>query len=208
VIASKRKTAPTDGAITLAEAKKQLNIDDLFTADDTLITTNIKAACAFYEKRTGRQLMQANWQLVLDDWRYDSYECLELPVGPVVSIVNIQYYRSSDNTLQTLADTEYRLNNFHVPAQVELFGTLPDVYDRTDAVIIEYIAGHGAAAANEAAQQAAIEEDDKMILKTLLTDFYEFRGENVLGSVSSISRKVDMLLQERKIHTKTFFEHA
>lgn len=203
MIASKLKTAPAYMPITRAEGKAQLNIETAFTDDDTSIDNFIKQAAAYFFNRTGRQLIQATWQLALDDWHYSDY-CLELPVGPVVEVSSVKYYDES-NVLQTLATSEYRLNNFQEPAQLELFGTLPGLYDRTDAVLVEYIAGCGASAANEAAQQAAIDSADKALIKILLTLFYEYRDGN-FPSASIETLKI--LFSERRIYTKTFYEHA
>lgn len=204
MIASKLKTAPAYMPITRTEGKAQLNIETAFTDDDTSIDNFIKQAAAYFFNRTGRQLIQATWQLALDDWHYSENYCLELPVGPVVEVSSVKYY-DENNTLQTLATSEYRLNNFQEPAQLELFGTLPGLYDRTDAVLIEYIAGCGASGANEAAQQAAIDQSDKTLIKLLLTLFYEYRDGNF---PSGTLETLKILFSERRIYTKTFYEHA
>lgn len=152
--------------------------------------------------------MQATWNLVLSDWcLVNSSEYLELPVAPLVKVNSIQYY-DSNNALQTLATSEYRIDAFSEPGRVQLFGTLPDVYDRSDAIIIEYVAGYGADGASAAAQQAAVPEDWKEVVKLLLADFYEYRGENSNISIAKVSKTVDILLSEARIFTTIFFDHA
>lgn len=207
MVFSKLKTAPTETPVTLAEAKAQLNIADGFTADNTIIESILSAATELFTNRTNRQLMQATWQLVLDAWRYDKRELLQLPVGPVVKIESISYYNNA-NALTTLNTSEYRLINYGDLAEIELHGNLPDLYDRMDAVIIEYVAGYGADGASASAQRSAINELDKRIIKVIATDMYQYRGNDVMGSMNEVSQTVDRLLESRKLHPRTFFEHA
>lgn len=207
MIANKLKTPADNPPITLSEGKKQLNIEDDFTDDDSHIISDIKAAANYFFNRTGRQLMQATFEMVMDDWYYNRCnDVLEIPVAPVVKINSIKYY-DNDNSLQTLSTNSYRLNNYHEPAHIEFIGTLPGLYDRTDAVIIEYVAGYGADGATAEAQQAAVPEEWKKPIKMLLTDFYEHRGENIVGNLGRVSKTFDILISEARVFTKVFFEY-
>jgi uncharacterized phiE125 gp8 family phage protein len=208
VISSKLKTAPASNPITLPEAKNQLNVELAFIDDDGIIGLQTKAATNYLQNRTGKQFMQATWNLVLDSWRYDCNLILELPIAPLVKVISVKYYDIA-NVLQTLAGTEYRINNYNEPGGIHLFGNLPSTYTRPDAVIVEYVAGFGADGDNDATQQAAVPEELKTAIKLLLTDFYEFRGENVQGaSMSQVAKGIDMLISEHKVYTKGFYEHA
>lgn len=203
MISVKLKTYQRCQPVTLGEMKAQLRIELDMTDDDDLISRNIKAATNYYLNRTGRQLTQATWLAAMDTFtRFQ-----ELPYAPLLKVNHITYY-DSNNALQTLSSSEYRINTFSEPGVIDFFGNMPTVYDRQDAIIIEYVAGYGADGDDEGLQQEAVPDEDKQIIMILAADMYEHRSENTGETVMKFSTSVDQLISERRVFTKTFYEHA
>jgi len=205
MIANKLKTG-SNPLFDAADIKPHLNIDAAFTGDDDLIELYIASAIDNFERRTGRALLQKTYQLFVSDWLYDTDYLFELPIGPLVSVESIKHY-DLDNTLQTLNSSIYRVHNYDEPGKVELHGDLPDLYDRPDAIVIEYIAGYGASGDNEGAQKQAVPAIYKQIIRAMVTDYYNWRGNDQNTPIYQISKKIDDLLVEHKLHTKVFFEY-
>lgn len=204
MIANKLKTGGS-ALFVAADIKPHLNIDSAFTADDSLIDLYIASATDYFEKRTGRALMQASHELYLSDWFYGSDYLLQLPIGPLVSVTSVKYY-DVNNDLQTLDTANYRVHAYDVPGLIELHGNLPDLYDRPDAVIIEYVAGYGASGDNAASQRTAVPAMYKQTIRAMVTDHYNWRGNDQNTPIYQVSKKIDDLLVEHKLHTKVFFE--
>jgi uncharacterized phiE125 gp8 family phage protein len=204
MIANKLKTAGSP-LFVAADVKPNLNIDTAFTTDDTLIESFVAAATDYFEQRTGRSLMQATYNLRMDDWYYATDYILQLPIAPLLKVVSVKYY-DVNNAEQTLADTLYRVHNYDSPGFIELFGSLPDIYDRPDAVNIEYVSGYGVDGDNAAAQRLAVPARFKQIIQVMVADYYNWRGNDQAMPVYQVSKRIDDLLTEHKVHTSLFFE--
>lgn len=111
-------------------AKSHLKIQhDL---EDDLFAIWIDAARERVEIETESSIVEQEYEL-----RIAAFAKTLLPRGPVQSIDSIEYY-DLDNTLQTLASSEYYL----VDDCVVFDGlALPSLYDREDAIVITYTAG-------------------------------------------------------------------
>lgn len=138
-------TGPTLGVVNLAEIKIHLRVDH--DDDDLIIQDLIDSAIADYDGFSGvlnRCLVNQTWAEKLD---YLSPIRIPLTLFPVSSITSITYY-DTNNALQTLSASVYRLQKRNATAYLELVDgqTWPSVYDRDDAVTITYVAGYGAAA--------------------------------------------------------------
>jgi uncharacterized phiE125 gp8 family phage protein len=132
-------TRPVEQAVTLAEAKKQVEIGDAVTYHDDQLRRLIKAATQQVTVRSGRQILTATYRLTLDDFPSGN---LLLPFPPVQSISSLKYY-DSDGVQQTLATTVYKLLSDREPAEIALRNgqSWPTVYAEDDAVEITYVAG-------------------------------------------------------------------
>jgi uncharacterized phiE125 gp8 family phage protein len=82
-------TLPTSYPITLAEAKKQCEIDDTDTAHDTYISSLIMAATADAEQFLHRRLITQTWRQYLDGWPRCDY--IEIPFGRLQGVTSIKY---------------------------------------------------------------------------------------------------------------------
>lgn len=142
--APKRTVAPASEPVTLAEAKSHLRVD--ISADDTYISALITVARTAAEDRCQRTLITTTWQYTLDEFP----QAIPLPNAPILGVTSLQYKRSSDGVVVTLASTDYIVDTVNAPGWVvPAYGySWPDTYDEINSVIVTYTAGYGATAAS------------------------------------------------------------
>ena len=173
-------TAAAATPVTLTEAKAHLRIDASDTTEDTGITTIIKIATDYAEKRLGMALINQTWEQYLDEFPDEG--SIELKYPPLSSITHVKYYDENDAE-QTFASTNYYAVTTNEPGILELKPTSsgwPTTYDRKNAVTIRYIAGYGAA-------ETAVPELIRGAIKLLISHFFENREAVLVGaSVSDI----------------------
>lgn len=124
--------------VTLAEAKLHLRVDH--STDDTLISSLISAAREECEHLLERALAPQTLRLSIDAFPADG---IELPRPPVTSIESIQYV-DTDGATQTLAGSDYYLDDEQEPSWVvPAYGVVwPDTRDEANAVVVTYVAGY------------------------------------------------------------------
>ena len=106
---TKNLTLPSQYPITLAEAKKQCEIDDDDTAHDTFVKGLVMAATSQAEQYLHRRLVTQTWKMWLDCWPYS--ESILLPFGRLQSVTSVKYtdYAGDQATMPTddyIVDTE------------------------------------------------------------------------------------------------------
>src|SRR3990167_6456356 len=111
-------TAAADTPVTLTEAKAHLRYD--LTTEDTLITTLIKVATEYAEKRLSRALITQTWDLYLKE--FPPEDTIVLPFPPLQSITHVKYY-DSNNTLQTWGSLNYDLDIIKEPGYIKQSAT-------------------------------------------------------------------------------------
>jgi uncharacterized phiE125 gp8 family phage protein len=134
-------TAPSTEPITLDEAKAQLRWTN--NAEDALISFYISVARDLCEMETGRALTVQTWE----QSRCGFADEMMLGRAPVASIASIKY-TDSNGVEQTLASTEYVLDNSSDSiARVVLAPnkSWPAVYAGINTVRIRYVAGYASA---------------------------------------------------------------
>ena len=131
-------TPSTVPLFTTSEAKDFLKVDT--TADDTLIDNLVAAATESCQIYTNQYFLKTAVEQYSDTWAgiYTLYK------SPVSVITHIKYY-DSDDTEQTLASSNYILDDVSKPARIGLAvdATLPDLADRINAVHVNYSVGYG-----------------------------------------------------------------
>lgn len=138
-----REVAPDEALLDLDETKAHLRVDH--AGEDALISGLIDAATDYLDGRDGvlgRALVTQTWKLVLS--HPPSGRSLTLPLPVVQSVTGITYY-DADNSSQTWDSSNYRLVVRSEDAAIELVSgaTWPSVYDRGDALTVEYVTGYG-----------------------------------------------------------------
>jgi uncharacterized phiE125 gp8 family phage protein len=131
-------TAPVSEPITLAEAKKQLELSPTDTAHDAQLSLLIQAAREQWEADTDSACLTQTWKVTAEEFDDDE---IYLPKRPVQSITHIKYYDSGD-VLQTLSTSVYDLDQSCRAVRLKNLQVWPAVSDRWDAITITYVAGY------------------------------------------------------------------
>jgi uncharacterized phiE125 gp8 family phage protein len=128
-------------AVSLAEAKKEVEVATAITYHDDHLTRLIKAATQQAMVRSGRQLLSCRFRLTIDAFPTGNGR-IALPYPPLQSVDEIRYYDAA-GVQQTLSADVYRVLTAREPGEICLqFGqSWPTVYDEPDAVEVEYTAG-------------------------------------------------------------------
>lgn len=184
----KEDTLAVNPLFTTAEAKDFLKVDT--TADDTLIDNLIKAATQSCEIYTNRYFINTVVTQYSDNWR----EFYRLYKSPVVTITHIKYYDTND-TLQTLAASNYILDNISQPARIGIAvdGTLPDLADRINAVLVKYTVGYSNLASE-------VPEGIRQAVLITIGNWYENRQTVITGrTATELPLSSQYLLKQYKV---------
>jgi uncharacterized phiE125 gp8 family phage protein len=170
---SRVATAGAYTEITLATFKQHLKWDSADTSEDTIMQIYLTAAFKQAEMYTRRVISRATWRSYLS-----GFHNVTLDVNPVDTIV-VKYYDVA-NSLTTLASTEYDIINNGPDAFQEIrftWNTItqPEVYDREEAVFLEYSAGY-----------TTIPEGLQVAILRQAADYFETRQNITQGGNSLI----------------------
>ena len=176
-------TAPASEPLTLTEVKLYLRVDD--TTENDLITSLITAARSLVEGHTWMPLISQTWAM-----QFDKSELNELiwnvNKAPLSSFSSVTYY-DSNNNLQTLATTEYETDIYGSPARFRL-KNVPSVYDRMNALQLNFVCGY--------ANAAAVPQPIKQAMLMIIGHLYENRQDVITGTqVNEIPMSSEYLLQ-------------
>lgn len=161
-----RKTVADAQAVTDAELKLFAKID--LTDDDALVT-DLNATAEDYIKETlQKSLVFETFELFLDAFPLSGCP-IEIPRTPLSSVTSIQYV-DTDAVTQTLAGTQYKVDNKVEPAQIYEGHqkTWPSTRSEVNSVTVKFVSGFGAAASD-------VPEHFKTMIKQLFTHYYEHR---------------------------------
>jgi len=184
----KVNTLATNPLFTTAEAKDFLKVDT--TADDTLIDNLIKAATQSCEEYTNQYFINTLVTQYSDNW----LEVYRLYKSPVSSLTHIKYYDTNDS-LQTLASSNYILDDASKPARIGLAvdATLPTLADRINAVEVKYTVGYGTASTD-------VPDGIKQAVLLTIGNWYENRQTVITGrTATELPLSSQYLLNQYKI---------
>lgn len=128
--------------VSLAAFKQHIKWDPTDDSEDAIMGIYIASAteeCADY---IGRAILPGDWKTVFDSF----YPEVTIDVIPIDAASIVVKYYDADNAIQTLNASQYTIKTHGKDAYltIEFDGdNLPTVYDRHDAVQIEYTAGYG-----------------------------------------------------------------
>lgn len=194
-------TEPVGEPLTLADAKLHLRVDD--ASDDTLIGIFLAAARKWAEGECRRACMTQTWRLTLD--RFPPLGQALLPSTgltsagaqakadvalrrpPVASIASVQYVDAAGAT-QTLAPSEYVADLASLPPVLSpAYGkSWPATRDQKNAVVVDFVAGYGGA--------AAVPADIKAAILLALGDLYANREAQIVGTIIAANPTATALL--------------
>lgn len=185
----KLKTAPATYPLTEAEVWQHLKVgtaaDPPETAEQTLINRLLKAATNHAENYLNRALITQTWYYYLDDL----YLEFEIPKSKIASITSIKYY-DEDNEQQTLDSAYYDVDLISEPARIiEAHNYIyPSVYDKQNAVEVEFICGYGDA--------DDVPDEIKAGMLLYVTHLYEHRGDEGF----KMPYAIDVLWKNHKVY--------
>ena len=174
--------------VSLTEAKSHLKVDT--TADDTYITSIIKAATQLSEEYTNRYFIDT----VTDQTCSDFAQLQTLFKSKVSAVAHVKYY-DNDNSLQTLSATIYDTQLQYEPSQIQLAEnqSFPSITKRNDAVVARYTVGYGSSASD-------VPEIIKQAILLTIGNFYQNRNSVVIGRIATeLPMNVKWLLDTYKV---------
>jgi uncharacterized phiE125 gp8 family phage protein len=191
-------TGPSVEPITTAEAKTHLNVSG--TSKDTYIGTLIVTARRQIERYLNRALINQNWKVYYDCWKHEmlipfgNLQITSDTPGPASPVVK---YYNTGGTLTTLTESGYYwVITTTEPGRIvrKYDATYPQLQDgRPDAIEIAFTAGYGVAGSD-------VPDDIKHAMKLLITNYYEHRGDIVIGQVNKIPSYVTDLIHSYKLY--------
>ena len=173
-------TLPTQGPVTLADAKTQLRVT--YSDEDAFIQNLVNAATKYAEDFMRRGLSLQSSEL----WLEGVPPSIIFPIVPLMGVLSIQYYNAS-NVLSTLAGSTYVVDTKSEPGMVvPAYGqTWPDTFDRPNSVRIVFEVGYP--------DSTFVPKQIKQAILILVTHWHENRGNVTTPSA------VDDLLQPYRL---------
>lgn len=160
--------------IGLEEAKAHLNITS--SRHDAYIASLISASRRQLERYLNRVMITQKWKVYYDCWNGE----LLIPFGNLQIVENesvvVKYYDIS-GAQKTLTEQYFWVVNSLDPARIvrKYDAVYPELqYGRPDAIEIAFTAGYGDDA-------SAIPDDLRHAMKLMIADYFDQRGEVVVG---------------------------
>jgi uncharacterized phiE125 gp8 family phage protein len=180
--------APATTPVTLQEVKQHLRLvagAEIYTTEDGILTIYLDAATAHldgYSGILGRCLVTQTWRQDFDGFA----KCLRLPLL-AATIVSIKY-RNSDGTLATISSDDYALKSDEIGSYVRFDDgySFPSDLAQSQAVLIEFTAGYGAA--------SAVPASIKQAILLLVGHWYINRETVTAGGVQDLPHAVNALV--------------
>jgi len=139
-IANNTATTYTDN---IADSALGVGAPSANTTGDPLLSMLIQAARQHAETHLKRAIITQTVELHLD-----AFPCWTIKLPPLQTVSSIKYY-DTNGTLQTLAADQYLVDTTSIPARITPAPNLvwPVTQWRTNAVVVQFVAGYGAASA-------------------------------------------------------------
>lgn len=195
-------TAATTAALTLADAKRHLNVSS--TADDTYIGDLVTAATDMLEARCNRCFVTQTRKLTMDsfndsryvhtDTRRSQARTIFPRRSPVKSVSSITYVATSGTTT-TISSSDYVVSTGDSPARITegLGATWPVTYGDANDVVVTYVAGHSTVS-------TGVPGRVKQAIRMLVGHWYRNREAVLQGTISKeIELSLDALLESEQV---------
>lgn len=174
-------TQPAYYPVRLQDMKAHLDVD--YTDDDDLINHLIEEATGSAEVYMRSALALTTYKIVLDDLKTIN----TLDRYPLSSVTSVKYY-DSDDALQTLATTSYRVDTNSAPPRIEII-TMPSYKDRIGAIEIVAVFGYD--------DSVDIPKDIIQAIKKRVKDWYECPNDEVRVKTTATKRLLSMHRMKR-----------
>ncbi len=172
-------TAPTEEAVSLAEAKLHLRVDH--TDEDTLITQCIASAARWAVDVAGVSLTTRVLGLALDRFPLPGdreYPAIVLPFPPIDASEDVTItYVDGDGVSQTVAAADFVIDDYDAPASLRpAYGkSWPTARAQPNAVTVQWTAGRA---------QADVDPRAKSAILQIVGDLYLNREGVLIGTIS------------------------
>lgn len=173
---------PTSEPVTLAEAKKQLEIAATDTSHDVQLSEAISEAREQWESDTDSVCCFTTFKINTDEL----YDCMLLPKRPISSITSIKYYNSL-NSQVTLSSSVYQLDTAKRHIRLAYGQVWPATTARWDAYEIIYKCGYSA-------DNALVPAIAKRAMLLLIGHYFENRDMLITDNMNSM-RAYEMLVR-------------
>lgn len=192
-----KTTPPTTLAVTVADAKRHLNIEVTESYYDSSIEGYLRAAQEYVEESTNLTLFDTNFTAKWSSFPEHSTDPIKLPAWPLSSIGSIEYRDELGTSVAIDENTEIQFSATSVPA---IILPLPESEwpqtqcGRIDAVTVGFTAGYGATA-------AMIPHRVKQAIQLLVGHWFKHREAVVTGTISKeIEIAVQSLLNQIRVN--------
>jgi uncharacterized phiE125 gp8 family phage protein len=165
--------------LTVAECRTHLEAQayedsDVDLLDDAMIEGFRDAAVEHCANFLGLTLITSTLEIALDEFPDDD-EPIDLPLGPVRSIVSVSWGDESDDELDA---ADFVLDNYRKPAQLKAATTWPDLTAYPNILKVRYIAGYGV----DSDGGEALPKIIRAAILVELTNLYENRGDEMIST--------------------------
>ena len=130
---------PANEPLSVADAKRQLNISESDNAHNDELAEAITAARQQFEHDTQFATYTRTYSLILD--QFPCGDRIPLPVQPVTGIGSVTY-RDEETASQTFASSNYRLDLRGRALLLEYGSEWPSIVSQCEAVVIAFTAGY------------------------------------------------------------------
>lgn len=140
-------SAPAEAALSTERVVSHCRISlDQPGCDAATVAGWIAAATVQAEARTGRQLINATYEMHLDCWPLGR---IAIPKAPLRSVTHVKYYAPGESALTTWAAANYIVFSPAGPKAQNGYISLaprasyPTVEDKAGAIVVTFVAGYG-----------------------------------------------------------------
>lgn len=189
MIRLQRLTDPAAEPLTLAQAKLYLRIEDDVTEEDDLVEALVASARDYAERYCNRSWASADWRAIYDGFPSLNYRFCLLDPG-VTSLTSVKYL-DADNAEETLVSG----TDFTYDPVRQLVIPVDNWPTGSSSVVIEYEAGPD----HTASPPPIMPKGVLAAIRLVLTDLYENRSAQEVGTIISANKAVEALLNQHRV---------
>ena len=162
-------TEPATEPLSYSDVKAYLRLND--NSEEAFVTSLITVARQIVEGQIWRPLISQTWAMQFD-YSEIGTNIYNINKAPLLSVTDVKYY-DEDDTLQTLAASQYEVDIYGSPARFRLIN-LPKLKDRMNALQLNFTCGYTNA--------AAVPSPIKQAMYLIIGHLYENRQDVVTGT--------------------------
>jgi uncharacterized phiE125 gp8 family phage protein len=162
-------TEPATEPLSYSDVKAYLRLND--DSEQAFVTSLITVARQIVEGQIWRPLISQTWAMQFD-YSEIGTNIYNINKAPLLSVTDVKYY-DEDDTLQTLAASQYEVDIYGSPARFRLIN-VPKLKDRMNAMQLNFTCGYTNA--------AAVPSPIKQAMYLIIGHLYENRQDVVTGT--------------------------